>query len=85
MVFKAWLINKLNTGEAGGKLIYQGETLMWFCEVRPLMTAQISLSLSFSPFRCVKRELCRKQDVCLHFSPYSLSPETVWISNTPAF
>ena len=40
MVFKAWLINKLNT-EAGGKLIHQGETLMAFYELMPLMTAQI--------------------------------------------
>ncbi|KAF1385956.1 hypothetical protein PFLUV_G00113150 [Perca fluviatilis] len=28
-------------------------------------------------------EPCRKQDVCLHLSPYSLSPKTAWISSTP--
>lgn len=44
MVFKAWLINKLNT-EAGGKLIYQDDKIrmikMAFCELMPLMTARI--------------------------------------------
>lgn len=40
MVFKAWLINKLNTG-AGGKLIYQGETFMAFCELMHFVTAHI--------------------------------------------
>lgn len=39
MVFKAWLINKLNTG--AGKLIHQGETFMALCELTPLTTAQI--------------------------------------------
>lgn len=32
--------------------------------------------------RCVSPAVCEQQDVCLHFSPYSLSPETEWISTT---
>lgn len=42
MVFKAWLINKWNTGE-GGKLIHQGVTSMAFCELMILTTAYVFL------------------------------------------
>ncbi len=44
MAFKAWLINKLNTG-ADEKLIYQGKAFMAFCELK--MTSQIFKCFTF--------------------------------------
>lgn len=67
-------------------MIHQGVGLMPFCELMTLIgNRRFVMFVCLLFFRCVRWELFQKQDVCLHFSPYSLSPKTAWISSTPAF